>query len=148
MPYWPICFCTRWPSAVFDCMRLPQAITCICDIATPASASAPRHASDARSVRSLSVCLPNLVMWMPSTQTESAGMSVLPAGWFEAEADGLGPLIIGPYRVDREPHGQADAHVLRVGGDVDEVGAHLGAAAVDHRGDKRNPDAGRRHVHD
>src|SRR5579863_9272606 len=110
MPYWPICFCTRWPRAVFACIRLPQAITCICAMVRPASASAPRQASAARSVRSLSLCLPNLVMWMPSTQRESAVMSVLLGDWLvsrlEAEPDGLGALLVVAERVDREPDGQ------------------------------------------
>src|SRR5688500_10249214 len=92
-------------------------------IVTPPSLRAPCTASAARSTVSLSGCLPNLVMWMPSIQMSSLALIVLlrlsvlsVVGRFEPEADGFLAVIVLTQRVRR----QADLHVRR-----DVVGIRL-----------------------
>src|ERR1700751_3483652 len=101
-------------------IRLPAAMTPTSFMVTPPSFSGAIAASAARSTVSWSGCFPNLVMWMPRIQMSSLAMSVT-FHWFEAEADGLGPLVVGPQPV----RGQADLHarvdVLGVRRHVDEV---------------------------
>src|SRR6266480_6396079 len=123
-------------------IRFPAARMFICFMLTPASPSAPRAASDARSTESLSGCLPNFVMWMPRIQTSSliAVLSdqAVSSGRFEAEANGLGPRFVGTEGERGEPELHSEAHVLWIGVGVDHVAAHARAVAVDHAGHERN----------
>ena len=88
---------------------------------------APCAASAARSTVSLSGCLPNLVMWIPRIQIVVARCSssaVLArrsesVGRLEAEADGLGAVVVGAERVRRQATFMPSRHVLGVGLDVD-----------------------------
>src|SRR5688572_12776051 len=125
MPVWPTCFWSiwpRWPPPVG--MRLPAARIpmSFMEMPSPASAMAARVASEARSTVSLSGCFPNLVIEMPRMKTSSAAMSVLLQG-FEAEADGLGAVVVGADQVRGELHLHAELHVLGVGLGVDHVAA-------------------------
>ena len=75
---------------------------------------------------SLSGCLPNLVMWIPRIQTSSCTHRVLlvvsvAAGRFEAEADGLGAVVVGAERVRRQADLHARRHVVGIGLDVDQL---------------------------
>ena len=74
MPVWPSCFCSCWPMPALACIRLPAAMTPMSFMVTPPSARAPRTASEARSTRSWSGCLPNLVMWIPRIHRSSDAM--------------------------------------------------------------------------
>src|ERR1700735_5198921 len=118
-------------------------------IVTPASASAPVAASAARSTVSLSGCLPNLVIRIPRIQMSSLALIVTPLSGsgssvrgFEAEADRLGARRVGADRISGQPHFHPVTNVLRIGFDIDKIGAHLGAVAVDHRRDERGGNAG------
>src|SRR6188472_1718567 len=122
-------------------MRLPAARMPMSWIVTPASASAASAASEARSIVSLSGCLPNLVILIPRIHTSSAMSGHLQR--LEPEADGLGSGRIGSDGKGREPHLQAQLHVLGVGLDVDDVALHGGAAAVDEAGHEGDGHAGR-----
>src|SRR5256885_2013408 len=144
MPVWPICFWSIWPIGAPAPMRLPAASTPMSFIVTPASDSAPIAASAARSTVSLSGCLPNLVIWIPRIQTSLVAMALLSADGLEAEADGLGAVVVGADRIRRQPHLHADLDVLGVRGAVDDVGPHARAVAVDDPGHERRGDAGRR----
>ena len=89
MPVWPSCFCTCWPMPALDCIRLPAPMIPMSFMVTPPSARAPSTASEARSTRSWSGCLPNLVMWIPRIHRSSDAMVsslsvVLPAVSFAA----------------------------------------------------------------
>src|SRR6478672_220571 len=121
-------------------MRLPAARMPMSWIVTPASASAASAASEARSIVSLSGCLPNFVILIPRIHTSSA-MSAHLQG-LEAEADGLGTRRIGSDRERREPDLHAQLHVLGIGLDVDDVAPHRGAAAVDQAGHEGHRHAG------
>ena len=61
----------------------------------------PCAASAARSTVSLSGCLPNFVMWIPRIQMSSLrhGRSPSVSAGLEAEADGLGAVVVGADRV-------------------------------------------------
>src|SRR5690606_10866274 len=134
MPVWPICFCSCWPMPAAASIRLPAASTPMSRIVTPASARAASAASDARSTASLSGCLPNLVMVIPRIQMSSAmvGPSVLDG--LEAEADGLGAVVVGADHIGGQPHLHPELHVLGVGFGVDHVAPHAGPVAVDDTG--------------
>src|SRR5581483_12242306 len=99
-------------------------------IETPPSESAPSAASAARSTVSLSGCFPNLVMWIPRIQASSATVAPL-ADRFEAEADGLGAVVVGPEREGGQAHRHAELDVLGVRLGVDDVGPHARAVTVD-----------------
>ena len=98
---------------------------------------------------SLSGCLPNLVMWIPRIQMSSlshGGSHVGRSGVgsesvsdrFEAEADGLGAVVVGAERVRGQRDLHAERDVLGVGLDVDDVAAHARAVAVDDAGHERH----------
>src|SRR5580693_5283049 len=149
MPVWPICFCNCCPIPAFAAIRFPAAMTPMSAIVTPASASAPVAASAARSTVSLSGCLPNLVIRIPRIQMSSLALIVIAplcsgssSRGFEAEADRLGACRIGADRISSQPHFHPVADVLRVGLDIDQIGTHLGAVAVDYRRDERGGNAG------
>ena len=72
MPVWPICFCSCWPMPAPAAIRFPAASTPMSFMLTPASARAFIEASEARSIVSLSGCLPNFVIEIPRIQTSSA----------------------------------------------------------------------------
>src|SRR5437879_5390655 len=147
MPVWPICFWSGCPMPAAALMRWPAARTPMSFMVTPPSLSAPRAASDARSMVSLSGCFPNFVMSMPRMKTSSLAIG----GSFqrlEAEAHGLGALRVRANWERREADLHAQLHVVGVGRRVDDVAAHAGAAAVDHAGDERDRDTRRRERHD
>src|SRR4029079_3271054 len=127
-------------------MRLPAARMPMSWIVTPASASAASAASEARSIVSLSGCLPNLVILIPRIHTSSAMSGHLQG--LEPEADGLGTGRIGSDGKGREPDLHAQLHVLGVGLDVDDVAPYGGAAAVDESGHEGDGDAGSGERHD
>ena len=110
---------------------------------TPPSASAPCAASDARSTMSLSGCLPNFVMWMPRIQSSSdADAIVLNLPVVRSRSRRL-RCLRRPCRPLRWPVGPScPSHVLGIGRDVDEVGPHARALAVDDRGHEGHRDAG------
>src|SRR5271166_6606080 len=144
MPVCPICFCSCCPIPALAAIRLPAAITPTSAMVTPASASAPVAASAARSTVSRSGCLPNLVIRIPRIQISSLALIVTAPssfGGLEAEADRLGARRVGSHRVSGQPHLHPVADVFRIGLDVDQVGPHLGAVAVDHGCHERGGDA-------
>src|SRR5438105_1399762 len=145
MPVWPTCFWICWPiPRPPPPMRFPAAMTPMSRIRTPASARASSVASAARSTVSLSGCFPNFVILMPRIQTPSllgTGCSLVRDG-FEAEADGPGTGAVGAERVRRQPDLHAQRDVLGIGLDVDDVGPHAGALAVDDGGHERDRNAG------
>ena len=102
---------------------------------------------------SRSVCLPNLVMWIPRIQTSSAiGVAPLVVGLsgdgLEAEGDRLRAGFVRAHRVGGEPHLHAEGDVLVVGLDVHDVAPDAGAVAVDHAGHERHRHAGGGEAHD
>src|SRR5437588_248397 len=136
-------------------IKFPAAMTPMSAIVTPASARAPVAASAARSTVSLSACLPNLVIWIPRIQMSSLALIGLllslcgsSGHWFEAEADRLGSCRVAADRKCRQPHFHAVADVLGIRIDVDQIGADLGAVAVDDGGHEWSGDAGRGEGHD
>src|SRR3954469_13758350 len=116
-------------------MRLPAARIPMSFIVTPPSASAFLAASAARSMASLSACLPNLVIEIPRIHT-SSDTGCLQG--FEAEAHCFCAFTVGCHRERRQPDLHAEVYVLGVGVDVDDVAADAGAVAVDDGGDKRH----------
>ena len=81
MPVWPICFWSIWPVGLAAPIRLPTASTPTSAMVTPPSSSAPRAASEARSITSLSRCLPNLVIWIPRIHRSSDATTASVLGW-------------------------------------------------------------------
>src|SRR5438132_8706849 len=116
MPVWPICFWSIWPIGAPAPIRLPAASTPMSFIVTPASDSAPIAASAARSIVSLSGCLPNLVIWIPRIHTSSAAilslLCVASIDRLEAEADGLGAFVVVAERERGQTHLHPQRHVL------------------------------------
>src|SRR4051812_31081271 len=96
-------------------------------IVTPPSASALRVASAARSMASLSVCLPNLVIEIPRIHTSS---DIACLQGFEAEANCLCAFTVARHRERRQPHLHAEVQMIGVGLHVDDVAPHAGAVAV------------------
>src|SRR5438874_7968292 len=98
--------------------RLPNVRMPMSFMLTPASVSADRVASDARSRASLSGCLPNLVMLMPRIHALSAMCLLLlqyaggSADGLVGEADGLDAVVVGSDRERGEPQLHAEAEVL------------------------------------
>src|SRR4029079_7484870 len=148
IPVWPICFCNVWPMLPGPPIKLPAARMPMSRIVTPPSASAPIAASLARSIVSLSGCLPNLVMWIPRIQMSSAAIACSFLHWFESEPDRIGAGTVGTDHLGRQPDLHSDVNVFGVGLDVDDVGAHARSLAVDQAGDVRDRDPGRRERHD
>src|SRR5262245_8850035 len=146
MPVWPICFWSCWPTLALAAIRLPAASTPMSCMVTPPSARAPRAASEARSIVSLSGCLPNLVIVIPRIQTSSA-MSVRLLG-AEPEPDGFRAGTVDTDGERREPDLHAQPDVFRSGLRAHDVAPHAGPVAVDHGGHERHGDARRGHGHD
>ena len=71
IPVCPICFCNCWPIPAPAFIRFPTPSTPTSEREIPASFSAIRLASAARSTTSLSGCLPNLVILDPIIQIVS-----------------------------------------------------------------------------
>src|SRR5688572_9831011 len=145
MPVWPICFCSIWPMGAPAPMRLPAARMPMSFMVTPPSASAAMAASAARSTVSRSGCLPNFVMRMPRMKMSSL-MSGLQG--LEAEADGLGAVVVGADREGGQLDLHPEGHVLGIGVGVDHVAADAGAVAVDDPGHERHRHAGGGEGHD
>src|SRR4030095_14019772 len=141
MPVWPICFWSCWPTLALAAMRLPAASTPMSFMVTPPSARAPRAASDARSIVSLSGCLPNLVIVMPRIQTSSA-MSVGLLG-SEPEPDGFRAGAVDTDGERGEPDLHAQPDVVGRGVHADDVAPHAGPVAVDDGRHERHGDARR-----
>src|ERR1019366_4345528 len=128
-------------------IRLPAATTPMSAMVTPPSARAPSTASDARSTMSLSGCLPNLVIEIPSTHTSSVAMSSRLLG-FEPEPDRFGAFVVRTDYLGGQADLHPERHVLGVGGDVDQIGTHTGPRAVDHGRHVGGGDAGGGEGHD
>src|SRR5215212_4260270 len=101
-------------------MRLPEPITPMSLISTPASSRAPCTASDPRSRVSLSRCLPNLVMWMPRIHTFSV-IGPPSSDRLEAESHGVHAVVVSAQWNDRQPQLHAGPDVLWIRRDVDHV---------------------------
>src|SRR5579883_3369660 len=137
MPVWPICFWRACPDA--PPIRQPKPRTPMSRIVTPPSAIAPMAASAAKSIVSLSGCLPNLVMWIPRIQTSSLAMSIA-LHRLVSVTDRLGPILVRSHDVGRQAHLHAGPDVLGVGRHIDDIGADARPAAVDHAGHEGHRD--------
>ena len=147
MPVWPICFCSAWPIAAAWPIRLPAASTPMSFIVTPPSVERGLRGLGGEVDGVLVGVLPELRHVDAEDPDVVAGHGYASRG-LEAEADGLGAVIIRAHRVGRQAHLHPERHVLGIGRRVDHVAAHAGAPAVDDRRHERHRDARRGQRHD
>ena len=113
IPVCPICFCNCWPIPAPAFIRFPTPSTPTSEREIPASFSASRLASAARSTTSLSGCLPNLVILDPIIQIVSDPIFSSYLYWFKAESYCFRTFTIFSHRIRHQLNLHPQSHIFR-----------------------------------